>query len=174
MPSKAKYEAVDLIKTDLSGADAVWIVDYRGLTVQEAEELRINIRAQGAIMKVYKNSLTELALASLELPPLGAILEGPSAFVFVVGDPVASAKALKDYARTNPKLEFKGGLLNGQMVTADQVQAIADLPSREELLAKLLGTMKNPLSGVVQVLNGPMSAFARVLGAISENQNQAA
>ena len=173
MPSKAKFEAVDKIKADLSTADAVWVVDYRGLTVKESEELRISIRAQGAAMKVYKNSLTELALAALEMPNLGAMLEGPSAFVFVSGDPVASAKALKTYAKTNSKLEFKGGLLGTQVLSADQVMAIADLPSREELIARLLGTMQNPLSGLVRVLNGPMSAFARVVDAIRESKEAA-
>jgi large subunit ribosomal protein L10 len=170
MPSQAKYDAVEKIKADLSAADAVWVVDYRGLTVKEAEELRINIRAVGAGLKIYKNSLTELALTALEMPSLGEMLEGPSGFVFVAGDPVASAKVLKTYAKANSKLEFKGGLLNNQILTASQVMAIADLPSREELIAKLLGTIQNPMSGVVRVLNGPMSAFARVLGAISDDK----
>jgi large subunit ribosomal protein L10 len=104
---------------------------------------------------------------------MGEILEGPSAFVFVAGDPVASAKAIKTYARANPKLELKGGLLGGQIMTAEQVQAVADLPSREELLAKLLGTIQNPLTGLVRVLNGPMEAFARVVGAIRDQADAA-
>ncbi|MCL2137345.1 MAG: 50S ribosomal protein L10 [Coriobacteriia bacterium] len=173
MPNQAKYEAVSQIKSDLSSSDAIWIIDYRGLTVKEAEELRGNIREQGAFLKVYKNSLTELAVKDLGLPDFGEILEGPSAFVFATGDPVASAKALKDYARNNPKLELKGGLLNGQIISVDQVQAVADLPSREELIAKLLGTIKNPLSSVVQVLNGPMSSFARVLASIRDQEGAA-
>jgi len=173
MPSKAKYAAVEKIKEDLSSADAVWVVDYRGLTVKEAESLRANIRSLGASLKIYKNSLTELALKDLGLPELGEILEGPSAFVFAAGDPVASAKAIKDYARTNTKLEVKGGLLNGHVMTVQQVQAVADLPSREELIAKLLGTMKNPLSSVVHVLNGPMSSFARIVGAIQDKADAA-
>ena len=173
MPSKVKFEIVERIKADLSAADAVWVVDYRGLTVKEADGLRMSIRSQGATLKVYKNSLTELALKDLGLPELGQVLDGPSAFVFATGDPVASAKALKTYARTNPKLEFKGGLLDGQVMSVDQMQAIADLPSREELIAKLLGTMKNPLSRVVHVLNGPMSSFARVVNAIASQSDAA-
>ena len=173
MPSKLKFDIVDRIKADLAASDAVWVVDYRGLTVKEAEALRINIRSLGASLKVYKNSLTELALKELDLPALGEVLEGPSAFVFATGDPVASAKALKDFARTNTKLELKGGLLNGRVMAAEQVQAVADLPSREELISRLLGTMKAPLSGVAQVLNGPMSAFARVVGAIQGQTDQA-
>ena len=172
MPSKLKFDIVDRIKADLTASDAVWVVDYRGLTVKEAEALRINIRNLGASLKVYKNSLTELALKELDLPELGDVLEGPSAFVFASGDPVASAKALKDFAKANTKLELKGGLLNGRVMTTDQVQAVADLPSREELIARLLGTIKAPLSGVAQVLNGPMSAFARVVGAIQDQAAQ--
>ncbi|MCL2339928.1 MAG: 50S ribosomal protein L10 [Actinomycetia bacterium] len=168
MPNPAKYAAVAEIKTDLQTADGVWVVDYRGLTVKESENLRASIRELGASLKVYKNSLTTLALKDLELPDLGNALVGPSAFIFASGDPVAAAKVLKTYAKANPKLQFKGGLLNGQVLDADQVQAIADLPSREELLARLVGAIKNPLSGVVQVLNGPMSALARAIGAIRD------
>jgi large subunit ribosomal protein L10 len=168
MPNQSKVEMVEKIKREIADCDALWVVDYRGLTVKQAEALRGKIREQGATLKVYKNSFTERALADLELPDMGAVLEGPSAFVFVSGDPVASAKAIKSFAKENKKLEIKGGLLNKQVMTAEQVQAIADLPSREELIAKLLGTIKNPLSGVVQVLNGPASKLVRTLGAIAE------
>jgi len=173
MPSKAKFAALDQIKDDLRQASAIWVVDYRGLTVKQTEELRAGIRAQGASIRIYKNSLTELALKELEMPELGDVLEGPSAFIFAAGDPVASAKVVKSFARTNNKLVVKGGLLDGRVMTAEQVQAVADLPSREELIARLLGTMKAPLSGIAQVLNGPMSAFARVLGAISDQKEAA-
>jgi large subunit ribosomal protein L10 len=168
MPNQAKVAMVAEITSALSGADAVWVIDCRGLTVKQSEELRGNIRAQGASLKVYKNSLTERALADAGLPELGEVLEGPSAFVFVSGDPVASAKALKTFAKGNENLQIKGGLLNKAVVSADQVKAIADLPSREELIAKLLGTVKNPLSGIVHVLNGPNSKFVRTLNAIAE------
>ncbi|MCL2883025.1 MAG: 50S ribosomal protein L10 [Coriobacteriia bacterium] len=174
MPSAAKYEAVEKIKADLKAADAVWVADYRGLSVKDTELLREEIRGVQASLKVYKNSLTELALKEMEMPSLGGILEGPSAFIFVTGDPVASAKALKDFAKKNPLLEVKGGLLTGDVISADQLKAIADLPSREELIAKLLGTIKNPLSSLVQVLNGPMSAFTRALAQVRDQREQAA
>ncbi|MDR2196807.1 MAG: 50S ribosomal protein L10 [Coriobacteriales bacterium] len=168
MPNQAKRQQVERIKDEISAAEVIWVVDYRGLTVKATEELRGIIRAEGALLKVYKNSFTELALADLGYPSLGAVLEGPSAFVFANGDPVASAKALRTYAKSNPNLEIKGGLLNKSVVSADQVLAIASLPSREELIAKLLGTIKNPLSGIVQVLNGPTSQFVRTVNAIAE------
>jgi len=168
MPNQAKVEIVNKIKDDLSGADAVWVVDNRGLTVKQAEDLRKRIRELGATYKVYKNSLTKLALDDLGFPDIGEVLEGPSAFVFVSGDPVASAKALKVFAKENENLSVKGGFLNKGVVTDEQIKAIADLPSREELIAKFIGTIRSPLSGIVQVLNGPASQLVRVLGAISE------
>jgi large subunit ribosomal protein L10 len=168
MPNQAKIELVGQIREELTASDAVWVVDYRGLSVKQAEDLRARIREQGATLKVYKNSFTERALADLDFPSLGAILEGPSAFVFVSGDPVASAKALKTFAKENDKLKLKGGILNRGVVTAEQVRAIADLPSREELIAKLIGTIRSPLTGLVQVLNGPASKLVRTLGAIAD------
>jgi large subunit ribosomal protein L10 len=170
MPNQAKVQLVEKIKEDVSAADAVWVVDYRGLTVKDAETLRAQIRAQGATLKVYKNSFTERALADLGYPSLGEVLEGPSAFVFVSGDPVASAKAIKAYAKTNQNLEIKGGLLHQAIMSADQVKAIADLPSREELIAKLLGTIRSPLTGIVQVFNGPASALVRTLQALTDKK----
>jgi large subunit ribosomal protein L10 len=168
MPNQAKVELVNRIKEDLTAADVVWVVDYRGLTVKQAEELRTKIREQGATLKVYKNSFTERALADLGLPDLGVVLEGPSAFVFASGDPVASAKAIKAFAKESGSLEIKGGLFDKKVVTADQIKAIADLPSREELIAKLIGSIRSPLVGVVQVLNGPASKLVRTLDAIVE------
>jgi large subunit ribosomal protein L10 len=168
MPKQAKVDLVNEIKEELTAADAIWVVDYRGLTVKQAEGLRGKIREQGASLKIYKNSFTERALTDLEFPSLGEVLQGPSAFVFVSGDPVASAKALKAFAKENPKLEIKGGLLNKAVVTADQVRAIADLPSREELISKLLGTIQNPLTQIVRVLNGPAEQLVRTIGAIAD------
>ncbi len=168
MANKAKVEMVEKIKGEIADSDAIWVVDYRGLTVKQAEALRVKVREQGASLKVYKNSFTERALADLDMPNLGEVLEGPSAFVFVSGDPVASAKAIKSFAKENNKLEIKGGLLNKQAVTADQIKAIADLPSREELIAKLLGTIQNPLTGIVRTLNEVPATLVRTIGAIAE------
>lgn len=170
MPNAEKTATLDRIRKDLSNADAVWVVDYRGLSVKQSEKLRAAVRAQGASLKVYKNSFTEIALRELGLPEMNDILEGPSAFVFVNGDPVGSAKALKVFAKENDKLQIKGGLLNKGLVSADQVKAIAELPSREELIAKLLGTLNNPLIGIARVINGPAEKFVRTLSAIAESK----
>ena len=151
----------------------MWVVDYRGLTVKESEALRRSIREADAVMKVYKNSLVELALKELDMPSMGDVLAGPSAFVFADGDPVASAKALKDFAKANENLVIKGGIMDGAFVDAEAVEKIAALPSREELIAKLLGTIQNPLQQIVRVLNGPMESFARVVSAIEDQKNAA-
>ena len=170
MPSTKNVDALAQIKEDLADVQAVWVVDYRGLTVKEAQELRRNIREAGAVMKVYKNTLMHLALDELELPNMDEILEGPSAFVFAGEDPVASAKALKDFAKANKVLEIKGGMMDGKFVDAAQVEAIASLPSREGLIAMLLGTISNPLVQTVRVLNAPMEAFARCVNQIAEQK----
>lgn len=173
MPSTKNQEKYAAIKEDLSKIQAMWVVDYRGLTVKESEALRRSIREADAVMKVYKNSLVELALKELDMPSMGDVLAGPSAFVFADGDPVASAKALKDFAKANENLVIKGGIMDGAFVDAEAVEKIAALPSREELIAKLLGTIQNPLQQIVRVLNGPMESFARVVSAIEVQKNAA-
>lgn len=173
MPNAQNVEMLANIKEDLSTANAIWVVDYRGLTVKEIQQLRGNIREADASMKVYKNTLMSIALRDAEMPAIDDVLAGPSAFVFAENDPVASAKAIKDFTKTNKNLVIKGGIMDGAAVSAEQVEAIAALPSREELIAKLLGTISNPLVQTVRVLNGPMSAFARAVAAIADQKNAA-
>lgn len=173
MPNAQNVEMLENIKTDLENAGAMWVVDYRGLTVKQIQELRRAIRGADATMKVYKNTLVHLALEQTDGPDMDAILAGPSAFIFTGEDPVASAKVIRDYAKENETLEIKGGMMDGAFLDVAQVQAVASLPSREELIAKLLGTISNPLVQTVRVLNGPMESFARVLGAIASQKEAA-
>lgn len=170
MPTANKEARVVEIKDRFSAADAIIMADYRGLTVKEMQELRVKLREAGCDIKVYKNSLTEIAIRELALPNMDAFLEGPTAFVFIQADPVVPAKALATFAKTHQALELKGGLVQNQVVTAEGIKAIALLPSREELIAKLLGTMQNPLTGTVRVLAGPARAFATVLDAIAKQK----
>lgn len=173
MPSAKNTEALEQIKADLTDVQAVWVVDYRGLTVKESQELRRSIRESGAIMKVYKNTLMQIALKEMEMPEMDQVLSGPSAFIFADGDPVASAKTIRDFAKKNETLVIKGGIMDGGFVDADAVQKIASLPSREELIAKLLGSLQNPMSQIVRVLNGPAEKLARTIGAIADQKNAA-
>jgi large subunit ribosomal protein L10 len=170
MPTAQKEQLVEEIKDRFDGSAAVLLVDYRGLSVKELQVLRVKLREVGAELTVYKNSLTEIAMRELALPSLAEQLAGPTAFVFAGEDPVASAKALTVFAKDHKALELKGGLVENQVVDSDGVKAIATLPSREELLAKLLGTMLNPIVGFARVLNGPTEAFARTVQAVADQK----
>lgn len=170
MPTENKQVLVEEIKSRFNEADAVIMLDYRGLSVKEMQQLRRDLRGIGSEVTVYKNSLTEIAIRELALPPMDAFLEGPTAFVFVAGDAVAPAKALAAFAKEHQALELKGGYVQSQVVDAAGVKAIATLPSREELVAKLLGTIQNPLTGTVRVLAGPARAFATVVDAIAKQK----
>ena len=113
MPNAQNIEMLENIKADLTDCNAVWVVDYRGLTVKELQALRGGIREAEGSMKVYKNTIMKIALKENDLPTLDDILEGPSAFVFAGADPVASAKAVKDFAKKNKNLVIKGGIMDG-------------------------------------------------------------
>lgn len=174
MPTQDKVETVAEIKDRFSSSGAVLMADYRGLTVKQMQQLRARLRDIGVEIRVYKNSLTELAVRELAYPPMGALLEGPTAFVFTASDPVAPAKAIMDFAREFRALEIKGGFVENRVVGAEDVKVIAALPSREELIAKLLGVAQNPMIGLVRVLNGPASAFARALNQVAQQKAAAA
>ena len=173
MANQMKEKMVSEIQKSVEESNVMWVVDYRGLTVKQTEALRGLLRKQEASMKVFKNTLVKRVLSAAELPVLDEVLAGPSAFVFASGDPVASAKALKDFAKGNPQLIVKGGILDGSEMTPEQVKAIADLPSREELLAKLVGTMQNPMSGLVRVLNGSATGLVQALDQIAKQKSAA-
>lgn len=173
MPTAQKETLVEEIKDRFAGSPSVLLADYRGLSVKELQQLRVQLRGVGSELRVYKNSLTEIAMRELALPSMSELLSGPTAFVFAGEDPVASAKVLTVFAKTHKALELKGGLVENQVVDADGVKVIATLPSREELIAKLLGTMLNPIIGFARVLNGPTEAFARTVAAVADQKNAA-
>lgn len=170
MPTVTKETLVAEIKERFNASEAVIMIDYRGLTVKQMQTLRRSVREAGGEVSVYKNSLTEIAIRELALPNMDEYLAGPTAFVFVSEDPVAPAKALTTFAKENQALELKGGIVQSQVVDAAGIKAIATLPSREELIAKLLGTMLNPLTGTVRVLSGPARGLATVLDAIAKQK----
>ena len=163
MPNAINVENMGKINADLEGLVALWVVDYRGLTVKESEQLRRSITAAGAKMAVYKNTLVRKAIKEAGLPELDEILNGPSAFVFAAGDPVASAKAVKQFAEATKKLTIKGGIMDGEALTAEQVEAIAALPSRDELIGQIACSL-------TQVA----SQLAIALGEMSEKEAAAA
>lgn len=159
MPNAQNVENLAAIKAELEGVAAVWVVDYRGLTVKEFQQLRRNIRETEATMAVYKNTLVKRALADLEMAEMDSILEGPSAFVFAKEDAVAPAKALKDFANQNPKLELKGGIMDGSFQDADAFKTIASLPGKDQLLGQIASS-----------LTAVASQLAIALGEMSEKE----
>ena len=153
MPNAQNVETMAFLKEELQGVTAVWAVNYSGLTVKKSQELRRNLRGADAEMHVFKNTLMKKALAATNMPAMDEILEGPSAFIFAKGEPNAAAKVVKDFAKANPAIELKGGIMDGAFLNAEQAMAVANLPSKEELLAKVLATMLNPLSSFARVVN---------------------
>lgn len=170
MPNAHKIEEVAAIKDRFARSSAVILADYRGLTVKEMQALRTSLQESGAELRVYKNTLAQIAMRELALPDLGELLDGPTAFLFSYGDPVAPAKALVDFAKAHKALTLKGGFVDSTITSADGVKSLASLPSREQLISMLLGTMQNPAASFVRVLSGPAGAFARVVKAIADQK----
>lgn len=141
MANAKNIENLAAIKEDMADINAIWVVDYRGLTVKEIQQLRRSIREADGVMKVYKNTLVQKAIEELDLVNMDSILEGPSAFVFAKGDAVAPAKALKDFAKQNEKLVLKGGMMDGEFQDAAAFETIASLPSRDQLLGQIASSL---------------------------------
>ncbi len=142
---ETKQQVVTEIADKLRASKSTIVVDYRGLTVSEATELRKQLREAGVEFKVYKNSLTRRAAESAEMAELNEFLTGPNAIAFSNEDVVAPAKVLNDFAKDHEALEIKAGVIEGKLVTLDEVKAIATLPSREDLLSMLLSVLQAPI-----------------------------
>ncbi|MEK7018623.1 MULTISPECIES: 50S ribosomal protein L10 [unclassified Bacillus (in: firmicutes)] len=142
---ETKQQVVTEIAEKLRASKSTIVVDYRGLTVSEVTELRKNLREAGVEFKVYKNSLTRRAAESAEMAELNEFLTGPNAIAFSNEDVVAPAKVLNDFAKNHEALEIKAGVIEGKLVTLDEVEAIATLPSREGLLSMLLSVLQAPI-----------------------------
>jgi large subunit ribosomal protein L10 len=168
MNKDQKAALVDELAEQIRSAEAIFAVDYRGISVSQAAELRNRLRGAETRFRVVKNSLTERASDKAGADPLKAMLEGPTALAFVTGDAAVAAKALSDASRTLGTLEFKGGLMDGATLTADDVRSIARLPSRDVLQAQLVGTIAAPLSGLVRTLNALIAGVAVQLQQIAD------
>ncbi len=165
-----KAVAIAEIATDIEQSQAVFAVDYRGLSVAQAAELRAKLRDADATLRVVKNSLTERAADQTGAGELKPLLQGPTALTFVRGDAALAAKAIADYARLTQLLPFKGGLLDGAALDADQLRAISRLPSREVLYGQLVGVVASPLTGLVRTLGALLGGLAVALGQVREKK----
>jgi large subunit ribosomal protein L10 len=162
----AKVAVVDRVSEQMSVAAATLLTDYRGLTVTELAELRVELRKANATYEVVKNTLTRLAAKKAGMDGLDEMLVGPTAIVFCADDPVGPAKALKAFAKTHEELVVKGGYLDGAALTAAEAMQLAELASREELLATMAGLMQGTLSGFARLMNAPLAGMARAMGAL--------
>lgn len=165
---KAKQKIVEEIKAKIQKAKSIVFVDYRGLTVAEDTELRSEFRKAGADYKIYKNRFVLRALNECGFSLDDNLFQGTLAVAFGYDDEVTPAKLLKNVIEKSKKMEIKFGVLNGAKIESAEVVALADLPSKEVLIAKLLSVLNGPASGLVTVLNAPIRGLAVALQAISE------
>ena len=177
MPAKIKYELVDALKEKLSKTKAVFVAEYRGMTVAQSTDLRAKVRQAGGELKVSKNTLFRIAMKEAGLSELPSeMTKGPNIYALCYDDPVAVAKVLKEYANDKTQKAFilKGGLLESQQLNLAQVMALADLPSKEVLRGQVVRTIAAPLSGLVNVLSGTMRNLVTCLAQIRDKKEESA
>jgi len=167
---ETKQVVVQEIAEKFRKAQTAILVNYRGLNVEEVTELRAKARAAGIDYKVYKNSMMRFAAKETGFEGLLDVLVGPTAVAFCDTDPVAPAKLLNDFAKLHKALEIKAGMVEGKCLDVKGVEALAELPSREVLVARVLGGLNAPISGFVNVLNGNMRGLVVALNAIAEQK----
>jgi large subunit ribosomal protein L10 len=167
-----KAAVIDEVAGQIEGSEAIFAVDYRGISVPQAAELRTRLREADASFRIVKNTLTARAVDKAGAEGLKDLLAGPTAMTFVRGDAAMAAKALRDFRRTTQLLEFKGGWMNGAALTPDEIDAIAQLPSREVLYGRLVGMVASPLTGLASAMGGLIGGLARQLQQIAERKTQ--
>jgi large subunit ribosomal protein L10 len=166
-----KAQVIEEIAAQIDAAGAVYAVDYRGLSVTQAAQLRSSLRDAGASFRIVKNTLTLRAADKVGAEDLKSLVEeGPTALTFVQGDPALAAKTLDSFARQNQILDFKGGILGPDVLTADQVRQIARLPGRDLLNAQIAGVVASPITGLVRGLGSMLGGLAIALGQVASGR----
>jgi large subunit ribosomal protein L10 len=171
MNREQKAAAIEEVAGQIQESEAVFAVDYRGISVPQAAELRTRLTEAGARFRVVKNTLTERAVDQAGVDGLKEVLEGPTAFTFVLadgGDVALAAKALATFRREHDVLAFKGGVMNGDALSVDQLEALSRLPARDILHGQLVGMIASPITGLVRGLNALISGLAIQLGQIRD------
>ena len=171
-PRPEKVATVAQVRERLSAADAAILTEYRGLNVADLARLRQSLREAGAEYTIYKNTLARRAAADLGLSGLEPLFQGPTAITFVSGDAVAVARSLRDFARTNPNLVVKGGLLGTKVLTAADAGALADVAPREVQLARLAGALAAPMQKMASLLSAVPRSFAYGISALIEKKKE--
>lgn len=170
MPNKQNKKQVKELVEELKNSTGFILTDYRGLTVSEITELRKKLYRANSRYKIAKNTLLGIAFEKSKYPDFKEYLVGPTAIAFLDEKPVEAAKSLIDFAKEYGKLEVKSGYIDGQLVTKEQVKEISELPSREELMQKLLNSINYPIYGLVNVLSGPARGLATALSEIGRQK----
>jgi len=173
MPKPQKVALVEEIAKDLGSAGSLVLSDFTGINVEEISELRRRCRDSGVTFRVVKNTLVGRAVEGTDMEGLREHFVGPTAVAFS-DDQVATAKVLQEFAKEYGKLAFKAGYVEGQVIDADGVKALADLPAREQLLAMLAATLQAPIAGLVRVLNADLTGLATALDQIAKKKEEAA
>ncbi len=163
MPTQEKVDSVQALKVRLDGVKAVFLTEYRGLTVLQLSELRRQLRAVSAEYKVVKNRLARLAVQSSAFEGVGAHLKGPTGMILSREDPVAVARTVQSFARTHQAFVVKAGYVEGEILPAAALRALADLPSKETLRSQIVGALQGPLAQLVGLLTAPQRELAYVL-----------
>ena len=168
-----KVAMIAAFKADMVNAKGVVFVDYRGIKVAQDTKLRRKVREAGVHYTVIKNNMASIAAKEAGIDGLDTYLKGPLAMVSSTTDPVAPAKLISDFSKDNKILEIKGGLVEGKVINADEVKALASLPPKEVLIARLLGSMQSPLTGLVNVLQGNIRNLVYALDAVRQQKESA-
>lgn len=170
MVKQSKIDAVEALVEKLKKAKSVVVTDYRGLTVADVTELRSKLRAENIEYRVAKNRLCKIALEKAGCDSLDEVLTGPTAIAFGYDDPVPAARVIYEFAKDNESLKPKGGLLNGERIDLTTLEKLSKLPSREELLQRLLGSLQSPATKTAQALNAVGSNLVFALKALEEKK----
>ncbi len=174
MATKAfKNEKIEAFKEQVAKAKVAIVTDYRGLTVSEITDLRRQLQKEAGDYTVIKNTLAKVAIQGTEFEPLSEALEGPSAIAFGFEDQVAPAKVVTKFQKEAKKGDVRGAVLDGKFFNAEEVQELAKLPSKEELYAKILGSINSPASGIANVTNGVMRALVIAMDGVRKQKESA-
>ncbi len=168
-----KAKIVESLKENFSSSQGTVVTDYRGLDVAQVTKLRAKLREAGVEYKVIKNTLAKIAVKNTEYSDISEHLQGPTAVAFSKEDPVAPAKIIYNFSKENKELEIKAGILEDKVIDFDGVKALADLPSRDELLGQVVAAFQSPISGFVNVMQANTRDFVNVLNAIKDKKEEA-
>lgn len=171
MSTKAfKNEKIEYFKKQFEQAKVAIVTDYRGLSVDEITQLRRALQKENSDFTVTKNTLCKIASKGTNFEVIESLMQGPNAIAFGFGDEVSAAKVVAKFIKENKKGEIIGGVMEGNLLNADEAKKLANMPSREELYAKMLGSINSPASGIVYGVNGVMSALVRAIDAVAKQK----